>query len=191
MNYTPKSDMIREVKAAAFILAGGLSRRMERDKALLAFRGSTLLEHVAAQAAEVAEPITIVGPPERYSHLGYPVIADRHPGAGPLAGIEAALLSSPSERALILACDMPDIPVDLLRSLFEKSGDCVIPRTGDGRLNPLCAVWSRAMLPAVQGALSEGRLKVLDCLEGADVKEVAWPVLENANTPDEWVKFAG
>ena len=183
--------MIREVKAAAFILAGGLSRRMGRDKALLAFRGSTLLENVAARAAEVAGPITIVGPPERYSHLGYPVIADRHPGAGPLAGIEAALLSSPSDRALILACDMPDVPLDLLRSLLEESGDCVIPRTGDGRLNPLCAVWSRTMLPAVQKALSEGRLKVLDCLKGADVKEIPWPVLENANTPDEWVTAGG
>jgi molybdenum cofactor guanylyltransferase len=183
--------MIREVKAAAFILAGGLSRRMGRDKALLAFRGSTLLEHVAARAGEVAGPVTIVGPPERYSHLGYPVIADRHPGSGPLAGIEAALLSSPSSRALILACDMPDVPLELLRSLLEKSGDCVLPRTSDGRLNPLCAVWSRTLLPAVQEALSEGRLKVLDCLKGAHVKEIAWPVLGNANTPDEWVEIAG
>lgn len=183
--------MIREVKAAGFILAGGLSRRMGRDKALLAFRGSTLLEHVAARAAEVAGPITIVGPPERYSHLGYPVIADRHPGAGPLAGIEVALLSSSSDRALILACDMPDIPLDLLQSLLAESGDCVITRTGDGRLNPLCAVWSKALLPAIQEALASGQGKVLDCLKGADVKEIAWPVLENANTPDEWTKVAG
>ena len=164
---------------------------MGRDKALLAFRGSTLLEQVAARAGEVAGPITIVGPPERYSHLGYPVIADRRPGDGPLAGIEAALLFSPSERALILACDMPDVPSELLRSLIDKSGDCVIPRTNDGRLNPLCAVWSKALLPAVQEALSNGRLKVVDCLKGADVQEVAWTTLENTNTPDEWAKVAG
>ncbi len=191
MNYTRQSDMIREVKAAGFILAGGLSRRMGRDKALLAFRGTTLLEHVAARAAAVVQPVTIVGPPERYLHFGYPVIADRHAGAGPLAGIEAALSSCSSGRALILACDMPDVPLHLLRSLVGEPGDCVIPRTGDGRLNPLCAVWSTTLLPAVQQALAEGRLKVLDCLKDVDVKEVSWPALENANTPEEWRKVTG
>jgi len=59
-----------------FVLAGGASTRMGRDKALLPFAGRTLLEHVAARVAEAAGNVTVIGPPERYGHLGLVCAAD-------------------------------------------------------------------------------------------------------------------
>ena len=164
---------------------------MGRDKALLEFRGRTLLEHVAEQVAAATGSATIVGPPERYAHLGLPVVADGRPDAGPLAGIEAALLNSPLPRILVVACDMPDVPLQLLRTLMNQEGSCVMPRTEDGRIHPLCAVWSKTLLAAIQASLDAGNYKVLDCLQPTDVKEVSWGSLANANTPWEWQRVAG
>ena len=72
---------------AAYILAGGQSSRMGRDKAMLAPGGIPLLLRTAALVAPLAGPPIIVGPPTRYSALGYNVIPDDAPGIGPLGGI--------------------------------------------------------------------------------------------------------
>jgi molybdopterin-guanine dinucleotide biosynthesis protein A len=76
---------------AGFVLAGGRSSRMGRDKALLTIDGEALLTRVARQVAAVAGSVTVIGPPERYSHLSLEVVPDRTPGAGPLGGIDTAL----------------------------------------------------------------------------------------------------
>ena len=63
------------------MLAGGESSRMGRDKALLPFHGGVLAGHVAATVAAAAGSAILIGNPEKYGHLGYPVIPDRSPGA--------------------------------------------------------------------------------------------------------------
>jgi len=164
---------------------------MGRDKALLDYGGRPLALALAARIAEATGAATkLVGPPARYRHLGLPVIADLRPDSGPLAGIEAALTDSEFERNLILACDMPDLPVETIARLAAAEGDCVAAETADGRLHPLCAVWSKRLLPTVENALDRDRRRVLDALE--HVKVVRLPVerLVNANTPEEWATFA-
>src|SRR6058998_1400393 len=94
---------------AGFVLVGGRSSRMGRDKACLPLQGRTLLEHVAAAVAAAAGSVTLVGSPERYQNLGFRVIADSLPGCGPLGGIHTALGASPADWNLIVACDMPGI----------------------------------------------------------------------------------
>ena len=104
---------------------------MGRDKALMPWHGSTLLETAVAKVREAAGNAAILGSPELYGHLGFPVLADRVPDCGPLAGLDAALAQTRAEWNLILACDMPLITTDLLGSLLRSAeGDAVVPRIG-------------------------------------------------------------
>lgn len=170
-----------------FVLAGGSSRRMGQDKAFLNFRGYPLIEWIAKVVEGTAGSAIIIGDPERYSALNRIVIPDRRIDCGPLAGIEAGLMYSTTEKNLFVACDMPNLRKELLHSLIqEPSGLCVMPKTPDGQLHPLCAVWSKQLLPQISASLDANRLRVLSCLQSTDIKEVHWETLSNTNTPEEW-----
>ena len=74
-----------------FVLAGGRSSRMGRDKAFLPWESRFLVQHVTDQVALAAGNVALIGDQERYSALRLDCFADLRPGLGPLAGIEAAL----------------------------------------------------------------------------------------------------
>lgn len=178
---------------AGFVLVGGRSRRMGRDKALLPYSGSVLAGFVARTVEAAAGSVKLVGTPERYGHLGVETIADLRPDAGPLGGIEAALTATTAEWNLVVACDMPGAPVRILRELLdaaERSGaDCVVPLDSGGRPQPLCAVYHRRCRSAVTHALDQGRRAVRDLLPR--LRRVSWMAdtdrwLENLNTPRDW-----
>src|SRR5512140_2923630 len=126
------------MELSGFILAGGTSSRMGADKALLAFRGHTLLGHALQLAVAVAGSCHIVGSRQKYEKYGA-VIEDVFPGQGPLAGIHAALRASATDFNLVLAVDTPLIGVDFLRHLLARAqaaGTVVtVPRTADARLH--------------------------------------------------------
>ncbi|MDX2179869.1 MAG: molybdenum cofactor guanylyltransferase [Bryobacteraceae bacterium] len=175
----------------AYILCGGASRRMGRDKALLDFGGRPLALDLAARiAGALGTRAKLVGSPDRYGHLGLPVVADLRADCGPLAGIEAALADSDFERNLILACDMPTLSVEIIARLAAVPGDCVVAETPDGRMHPLCAVWPKKLLPLVQDALDRDLRRVLDALREIDIVRLPIDRLVNANTPEEWATFA-
>ncbi len=178
---------------AGFVLTGGNSTRMGRDKALLPYRGATLIQHIAAQVRLAAGSVVLVGPPERYEHLGMPVIGDRLPGLGPLSGIQAALASSEARWNLIVACDMPALDAGFLASLLDaaerSNAPCLLPVSDSGLPEPLCAVYRNDCLETIGRALAAGVRKVTDALAGLP------PVLyrtgdparfQNANTPEDW-----
>src|ERR1700733_15544154 len=79
---------------AAFILAGGASSRMGRDKALLKLGGVPLIVCAARLVASVVGPATVIGDSAAFRSLGLRTIADDWPGAGPLGVIETALRAS-------------------------------------------------------------------------------------------------
>jgi molybdopterin-guanine dinucleotide biosynthesis protein A len=182
----------RPVRRAGFVLAGGQSSRMGRDKALLPYGGVTLVEHVASQIAAAAGSAMIVGGRERYGGLGYPVVDDFTPGSGPLGGVTTALRISEAPWNLIVACDMPDVTADFLRALLEEAercgGDCLIPVSESGRLEPLCAAYHRASLSRLCHALDNNVLALRDAVAGACA--VLWHTphaafFRNLNTPED------
>lgn len=176
---------------AGYVLVGGHSRRMGRDKAFLPYRGQPLGAWVARLAEAAAGSVTLVGDPARYASLGFPVIPDRLSGAGPLAGIHAALEHTQADWNLVLACDMPGLELRFLHSLLREAetrgAACLAPAGPSGLFDPLCAVYHRRALPLVRQALHAGTRKlsaVLDLLGAA-----AFPIpaaLGNANTPQQW-----
>ena len=116
--------------------------------------------------------VTLVGNPDLHGPLGLPVIPDRVPGAGPLAGIVAALAHAKCQWCLIAGCDMPmvaDAPLAALVGRAARSSvKAILPQTPDGRIQPLCAIYSTTALAPLENALMEGVRKVTEALEGLD-----------------------
>lgn len=149
------------------VLVGGASRRMGRDKALLPTPDGPLAESLARRLEAVpgiAEVVMVSreSPDERFPDRR--VVADHRPGGGPLAGLEAALLAAQGRPVFALACDLPNVPVDLVEWVVGSgfAADAVpaarVPFL-DGRLQPLCALYSAACLPVVTGLLEESNPK--------------------------------
>lgn len=147
---------------SAFVLAGGASSRMGKDKAFINLDGRTLLRSAVDLAASVSPAVFIVGQKEKFDTFGS-VIEDRFAGRGPLAGIEAALMATGTELNLILAVDLPFLTGDLLRYLVERSvatnALVTVPRTEKG-YQPLCAVYRREFGRPARSALERGQNKI-------------------------------
>jgi molybdenum cofactor guanylyltransferase len=180
---------------AGYVLTGGGSKRMGRDKALLPYGSGTLVEHVAGQVLGAAGSVTLVGNPSAYRHLGYPVLADAHAGCGPLGGIATALAATAAGWNLVIACDMPNVTEDLLRTLLaeaESAGeiDCLVPELPSG-LEPLCAAYHRRCLAKLRAALESNILKMRDIIDRLDARRwrsdgSQW--FRNVNTPEDWAR---
>jgi molybdopterin-guanine dinucleotide biosynthesis protein A len=184
------------VSRAGYVLVGGRSSRMGKDKALLPFGGITLGQYVADTAAAAVGKVTLVGDPERYGFLGYPVLADRYPGEGPLGGILTALALSAEEWNLVLACDMPAVSREFLIRLLEAAeasdADALTPAGPSGRPEPLCAVYHRRALTRFEHVFARGERKISLAL--AALHTVILPVeetgrFENVNTPADWAAY--
>jgi molybdopterin-guanine dinucleotide biosynthesis protein A len=168
---------------------------MGQDKALLPWKGSTLIESVAQEVRMAAGNVTLIGSPDRYGNLGFPVcfpvIPDRIEGCGPLGGLHAALSCTVAEWNLLVACDMPAITHQLLEQLLaaakESGADALVPQTPDG-LEPLCAVYHARLLPAVESAIHSKLFKMHDFV--STIQTCLWPatdasLFDNLNTPDQ------
>lgn len=181
---------------AAFILAGGRSRRMGRDKALLEIGGEPLAARVARIAAEAAGRAFLVAPAALYGRLGYPCLDERFPGSGPLSGLEAALRSGLAQWCLLLACDMPGVDAASLRSLIDaaetQACDAAVTVSAGGRPEPLCAVYHARLAPLAERRLLEGRLALHELL--SSIRWIPFPAphpafAANINTPEEWAQW--
>ena len=135
---------------AAVLLAGGRSRRMGHDKALLPLpEGRRLWERQLAvlRALEPAE-LFISGPLRAGFPADVPLLADDVPDLGPLAGIVAALQAMRSPRLVVLAVDLPAMTAGFLAALLdEQPAVGVVPRMDDGFFEPLAAIYPREALP--------------------------------------------
>lgn len=153
----------------AFILAGGQSTRMGRDKALLDWGDTPLVLRAVEMLRNLGLPPRICGSRSDLARFA-PVVSDRFTRAGPLAGIEAGLAVSDAELNLFLPVDMPDIPAAFLRWMLMRAETseavATIPCYG-GRPQPLCAVYHRRMADGLRAALEEGNRKVMAAVTGA------------------------
>ncbi len=181
---------------AGYVLVGGRSSRMGRDKALLPFRGGPLVESIAREVEAAAESAVLVGDAARYGDLGRAVIPDLHPGEGPLGGILTALQHTSADWNLIVACDMPAVSGVFLGSLFdaaEKLGlDVIIPAGPSGLPEPLCAVYHTRSRDLICTAFESGVRKVTASLEGLRIAILPVPELtpfQNVNTPEDWAAY--
>ncbi len=185
------------VSRAGYVLVGGRSSRMGRDKALLPFGASVLALEIARAVETAAGNASLVGNPKCYGHLGYPVVADAFGETGPLGGILTALVHTRADWNLVAACDMPGLTVEFLGSLFERAEqtdlDAVVPNGPTGRMEPLCAVYHRRAEPALRASFARGERSPAAALRELRAITVEIPqaaYFQNVNTPEEWAAHA-
>ena len=179
------------------ILAGGLSRRMGRDKASLPAGVGTLIEHLARRLAPVVDETIIAGGSGRPALPDVTMVEDRYPGLGPLAGMHAGLLASRSPLVWVVGCDLPDADPRLASLLcgLARDVDAVVPRI-DSEPQGVCAVYDRALAPRIEGLLAAGERRVTMLLAASNVRYVTPDELRavdpelrsfrNINTPDDY-----
>ncbi len=165
------------MKIASIVLAGGKNRRLGRNKALEAIGGKSIIERVVEQLEPLTSQILIVTSGEQ---LDLPVackeeiLVDIYHGKGPLGGIYTGLLASRSSHSFVVACDMPFLNAHLLRYMIELSHDfdIVIPRLGEGMVEPLHAIYSKNCLGKMKAQLDGNELEVYSILNAVRVRYV-------------------
>jgi molybdopterin-guanine dinucleotide biosynthesis protein A len=183
--------MVEAGGAAGFILAGGASRRMGTDKALLKIGGVTLLERSAETMKAAVGNVTIIAPAGRYEDFGYPRMEDRWPGEGPLGGILTALLRGTADVNVIAAVDMPDLDPVVLGTVSRmalETGRSVVPTRPGSGWEPLCAAYQRSAAPALLRFFEQGGRRVKDAIALIAVEPyyVEMDVFASVNTPGQW-----
>ncbi len=177
------------------VLAGGSSRRMQGDKALLPAPQGTLIEYILKQLEEHFDELLIsVSNREKFAFLKKTLVVDEKPGEGPMMGIKSALQASKNERCFVIACDIPDIDLSFLQRLIQESGhsDITLPISSGDRLEPLFAVYSKSALPEMEKLLDQGILSLLPLFELCSVQYVSlgentW--FKNLNTHKDYKDF--
>lgn len=185
------------MKTAAVILAGGMSRRMGRDKAALPFGEETMLSRLVRLYRPYFDVTAVsLNAPGRFETYGALEVVDRHPGDGPLAGLEAAFLDTGADVIFLTGTDLPLGDPALAQHLMKARGghDVCLIRSAKG-LEPLFAVYSSACLGAVRRALEEGRRSMLYMIRQMDTLELSAEslpgfdvprILTNVNDPQEY-----
>jgi molybdopterin-guanine dinucleotide biosynthesis protein A len=188
--------MRAEAPLAALVLAGGQSRRMQRDKAGLEFGGETQLARAMRLVAGVsARAFVSVRPdqrddPERRRH---PQIVDRLADVGPVAGILAAQQALPDHAWLVVAVDLPLLDARTLAQLVAARDPSALASAyrsrHDGLPEPLCAIWEPASQAPLAAFVAAGKSCPRKFLlsHGAHLVELASAdALANVNTPSDY-----
>lgn len=184
------------------IQAGGESRRMGRDKALVSFLGRPMIERIIERVAPLADELVITSNnPAGLAYLGLPVFPDVTDRRGALNGLLTALSVATGEFVAVVACDMVFASPELLAAEFDalvaEDGDIAVPVTAHG-FEPFHAVYRReTCVTAARRAVERGESRAPSWFsdmrvvafdrERLDAIGLSGPVFVNANTPDDIV----
>ncbi len=138
------------------ILCGGKSTRMKQDKALLKLGDRFVIEIVADVMKNVfSEVLLSTNKSEEYSFLNLQVIKDIYKQKGPLSGIHASLVHSPTEKIFLISCDMPLINIEMIKFIADYKSDkkIIIPKS-NGRTHQLCGVYSKSLIRDIEEIIS-------------------------------------
>jgi molybdopterin-guanine dinucleotide biosynthesis protein A len=160
-------------KVSVAVLAGGESRRMGTDKALIDMEGEPLVVHVAHGLQAISDDVFIVCKRPIKLEIPIPEVLDELEDQTPLSGIITALYSAKHPLVFACACDMPFISNDVVEALVAGIGDAeaIVPR-GEGTLQSLHAVWSKTALPKLEAMWADGERAVHRILEGLETRVI-------------------
>jgi molybdopterin-guanine dinucleotide biosynthesis protein A len=175
------------------VLAGGQSQRMGRDKALVEVDGQPMAARVAGALREAgAAPILSVGgDADALAQLGFDVVADEHPGEGPLGGLLTGLRAAEGSIAFVAACDLPWLDATTveatLDALSAADTDVAAP-LADGRTLYLCAAYRPSALALLESAFAGGERAVhraAATLRRVSVEPIDRRAVSDVDTPQD------
>ena len=203
-----------DIAATGIILAGGLSKRMGRDKAFVELCGEALISRVLKKLGQVCSDLIIVTTsPEKFAQFKVTLVTDYYPGKGSLGGIYSGLRASQTQYAFAVACDMPLLNKELILYLLDcaEGYDVIIPSSPDpsktktltearltaksADLHPLHAVYSKNCLPAIETRIRSDDLRMVSFHSDVRVRVVRGEEIDridprrlsffNVNSPDD------
>jgi molybdenum cofactor guanylyltransferase len=195
--------MTGDVRPPAVILAGGLSRRMGTDKAMIDLATKPLALHVAERLAPQVSTVYLNAPPDHPLASVLPLLPDGKPDRpGPLAGVLAGLRafaerSDAPTHILTTPCDTPFLPRDLVTRLAELAArDTIVMASSAGRSHPVAALWPVSLADDLDHWLDDpDHRRVFDFLSRHPVATVEFEILPrlpdpldpffNINTPED------
>ena len=196
MNASPVASSAKAAPIFALVLAGGHSKRMQKDKAALVYHGRSQLEWAVSFVQPHVDRVFVSVRPDQTNdpvRSRFEQIVDTEANLGPIAGIMAAQAKYPDVAWLVLACDLPFLDEGTLTTLiaardpqrlataFRSSHD-VLPE-------PLCAIYEPASREAILAHIASGKNCPRKFLINSDVQLLDEPnphALDNVNTPDEY-----
>ncbi|MFC7336949.1 NTP transferase domain-containing protein [Haloferula chungangensis] len=173
------------------ILAGGKSKRMGRDKALIERPdGTRQLDHIIALAQSISGDILVSTNSPEIVPSGIPVLPDLNPGDGPLGALASFHQAYPAEAVLLIGCDLFLLDKATIEQLInahspDQSATCFKSRI-DARPEPLCAIYESSALTKASSSLASNEYCARHFLEALHPKSLDLPTpaaLDNANTP--------
>jgi len=187
-------------KIFGLILAGGSSRRMGQDKALLKFHGKPQVEHIFDLLQKSCTEVFLSKRKDQtpYKNMAFIDDSDEFAGQGPLSGILSAMKKYPGAAWLIVACDLPFVTEKTIQSLIDqrdpqKTATAFIS-THDGLPEPLCAIWEGEAFSSILKLFNEGihcprKILIKNNAHLLKQNDPRW--LENINTPEEYEQTKG
>ncbi len=193
-------------RLTTIVLAGGMSSRMGRDKALIPIQGVPMLQLVCQVAESCADTVYVVTPwQERYEHLlpsksqfiqEVPLSVESGKDAlphGPLIGFAQGLMHVNTEWVLLLACDLPKLRVEVLQKWIARldnvSDEAIAALAyNNKRWEPLCGFYRRRCLPTLMEFIHQGGRSFQEWLKQhpVEVLPLSEPdMLFNCNIPED------
>ena len=162
------------MEVTGIILAGGKSSRMGQDKGLLDLGGRKLVEIAAANLSQICSGIIISSNNSVYQQFGYRVIPDVHKDIGPMGGLFSALSASKTRFNIVLSVDLPFVNKALLEYLLGKAEgyEAVVPVSGKGFYEPLCAVYNCSVLPVIERCIGNREYKMHHFLDKLNLNKI-------------------
>ena len=174
---------------SAVLLAGGRSSRMGTDKSELLYRGVPLIEYQVAKLQRIGMRDIVISGCAR-AIPGTRSAPDEYPARGPLGGIHAGLLAIRSEAALVIGVDTPLLPEALLTELVRTHRSGITAVSADGRIEPLIAVYDRALAARCECILLSGQTAVRRLFDETPPRLLPYTgdprLLMNCNTPADY-----
>ena len=175
---------------SAIILAGGSSKRLGRDKALIKLAGKTLILHVIDSVSKLVDEIVVVTSIDQKLAferlLDYPIVMDEYEMRSPLIGALTGFKNVQGEYSMLLPCDTPFISDKITSILFDLCIDmnAVIPRRPNGFIEPLQAVYrTKQALDATKTTLRHERFDFRSLIKNLEkIKYVSTTVLQQVDS---------
>ncbi|MBO6015511.1 MAG: molybdopterin-guanine dinucleotide biosynthesis protein MobB, partial [Lachnospiraceae bacterium] len=173
---------------------------MGKNKALLKIENESILQRTTRELGGFSEILISAAKRGEYEALGFPVVYDEHPDVGPMEGIRMLVGEAAEEYVFVCACDMPFLKKELVEYLAEfisSDYDCYVI-VDEQHIQPLCAIYSKAVLPVIEQLIAEGRYRLREIFDRVRTKYVSLAlscfdskVVKNINTREEYRALSG
>lgn len=193
-------DIPLDKQYALLLLAGGKSKRMGTDKSQLRYHGLSFLETLLWKAEQLGLRDYYISQ-HSCARSDVTIVPDEYPDRGPLGGIHACMKAMPHPYCLVLPVDVPQIPLEILKSLLDehikycivKSPPPALLLKHADREEPLIGIYSTDLVPTMEHYMANNQNSIFTTLNDRGYKVCCrslpeWQV-ENINTPEAYKKL--